>query len=103
MSLKSQRQNSKRMLDNYLKENLYEFRNDNNQKMQEKESEENTLQNVIKKNETKSHSKIPEIKIENNNATKNNHRFEMPKVNKLTYNNLNNFHDEKRKIEGKNY
>jgi len=98
----SKRENSKKLLDNYLKENLLDIKNENFNHNLYQEYNENFKvdQQTTKKNENKSYTKVPEIKIENNNATKNDLRFEMPEINKSSYNDLNNFHDNKRKIEG---
>lgn len=81
------------MLDSILNENLFEFENEN-------KAEANLNLNNNIKIEAKSSKKIPEIRIENNNGTKNDARYDMPRVSKIAYNNLNHFHDEKRKIEG---
>lgn len=94
------------MLDSILNENLFEYEGDkynqnNNIKNNRDSSEANLSLDTLRRNEAKLIKKVPEIRIENNNTTKNDTRFDMPKVNKITFNNLNNFHDEKRKIEGK--
>ena len=90
-------------MDNFLKDNLCDYMDDvseNNPRKSEIEmsNSQSQNQNVIKE-EIKSLKKIPEIKIENSNTYKNS-PFDMPRVNKMISNNLNHFHDDKRRIEG---
>jgi len=96
------------MLDSIINENLFEFDKDkynnsiNNKPNYIRDGSEANLDLFsLRKNEAKSSQKVPEIKIENNNANKNESRFDMPRLNKITFNSLHNFHDEKRKIEGR--
>ncbi len=91
-------------MDDLIKDNLNNIKNEEYIK-KENEVKYNMLNNdreLLLKDESKSTKKIPEIKIVNNNTFKNN-PYDMPRINKISHNNLNNFHDEKRRIEGKSF
>ena len=82
-----------------VKDNLNDCNEDYSEDKIEKK--ENNFDNQMPKREdAKLAKKTPEIKIENNNTIKNK-PYDMPRVSKISYNNLINFHDEKREIEGK--
>ena len=89
-----------------MNENLFEIDSDKysqniNINYNSDGSEANLNSPMLMRNEAKLTKKVPVIRIENNNATKNDPRFDTAKANKITSNNLNNFHDEKRTVEGK--